>query len=37
VVPRSEQRAELGSDLYWGGVVYARHASVDPGVITRAC
>jgi len=31
VVPRSEQRSELGSDLYWGGVLYPRHASVDPG------
>ena len=30
VVPRSEQRSELGSDAYFGGVVYERHASVDP-------
>jgi len=30
VVPRAEQRSELGSDAYWGGVVYARHCSVDP-------
>ncbi|HKM64110.1 MAG TPA: FAD-binding oxidoreductase [Acidisphaera sp.] len=30
VVPRSEQRSELGSDAYFGGVVYARHASIDP-------
>ena len=30
VVPRAEQRAELGSDAYWGGVVYRQHASVDP-------
>ena len=31
VVPRAEQRAELGTDAYFGGVVYTRHASVDPG------
>lgn len=30
VVPRSEQRSELGSDANFGGVVYARHASIDP-------
>lgn len=30
VVPRSEQRSELGSDAYFGGVVYEAHASVDP-------
>ncbi|CAH1667502.1 Oxidoreductase [Hyphomicrobiales bacterium] len=30
VVPRSEQRTEIGSDLYHGGVVYEHHASVDP-------
>lgn len=30
VVTRAEQRAELGTDAYWGGVVYPRHASVDP-------
>ena len=30
IVPRAEQRRELGSDAYWGGVVYTRHASVDP-------
>ncbi|GIK97309.1 MAG: oxidoreductase [Alphaproteobacteria bacterium] len=30
VVPRAEQRRELGSDAYFGGVVYPRHASVDP-------
>ena len=28
--PRAEQRAELGTDAYWGGVVYEQHASVDP-------
>jgi glycine/D-amino acid oxidase-like deaminating enzyme len=31
VVPRSEQRNELGTDAYYGGVVYTRHASIDPG------
>jgi glycine/D-amino acid oxidase-like deaminating enzyme len=31
MVPRAEQRGELGSDTYFGGVVYERHASVDPG------
>ncbi len=30
VVPRAEQRRELGTDAYWGGVVYGQHASVDP-------
>ncbi|MFO1328161.1 MAG: FAD-binding oxidoreductase [Rubrivivax sp.] len=30
VVPRAEQRQELGSDAYFGGVVYEQHASVDP-------
>ncbi|HMA15209.1 MAG TPA: FAD-dependent oxidoreductase, partial [Kiloniellaceae bacterium] len=30
VVPRAEQRRELGTDLYFGGVVYEKHASVDP-------
>ena len=30
VVPRAEQRAELGTDAYWGGVIYRQHASVDP-------
>ena len=41
VVPRSEQRAELDTDAYWGGVVYLRHASIDParyhqGLLERA-
>jgi len=31
MVPRDEQRAELGSDGYHGGVVFPRHAAVDPG------
>lgn len=30
VVPRAEQRGEIGTDAYWGGVVYERHASLDP-------
>ena len=30
VVPRAEQHQELGTDAYWGGVVYQQHASVDP-------
>lgn len=29
-VPRADQRAELGSDMYHGGVVYPDHAAVDP-------
>lgn len=28
MVPRAEQRAELGTDAYFGGIVYTRHASV---------
>jgi len=30
LVPRAQQRQELGSDLYWGGVVYQQHCSVHP-------
>jgi glycine/D-amino acid oxidase-like deaminating enzyme len=30
MVPRSEQHRELGTDAYHGGVVYPRHASLDP-------
>ena len=30
IVERAAQRAELGTDAYWGGVVYKQHASVDP-------
>jgi len=29
-VARADQRAELGSDLYHGGVVFPNHAAVDP-------
>lgn len=41
VVPRSEQRSELGTDAYFGGVVLEAHASVDParyhaGLLGRA-
>jgi len=41
LVPRSEQLRELGTDVYFGGVVYRRHASVDParfhqGLLDRA-
>ncbi len=31
VVPRAEQRRELGTDAYFGGVIYPRHGSLDPG------
>ena len=31
MVPRSEQHSEIGTDLYHGGVVYPRHASLHPG------
>lgn len=31
IVPRAEQHAELGTDAYHGGVVFSRHASLDPG------
>lgn len=41
VVLRSEQHQELGTDVYWGGVVYEEHCSVDPaayhqGLLDRA-
>ncbi len=41
VVPRTEQRSELGTDAYWGGVVYTQHCSVHParyhqGLLERA-
>jgi glycine/D-amino acid oxidase-like deaminating enzyme len=41
VVPRAEQKGEIDSDAYFGGVVYARHASIDParyhqGLLARA-
>jgi glycine/D-amino acid oxidase-like deaminating enzyme len=31
VVPRAEQHRELGTDAYFGGVVFKHHAAVDPG------
>jgi glycine/D-amino acid oxidase-like deaminating enzyme len=30
MVPRAEQRSEIGTDVYWGGAVYARHAVIHP-------
>jgi glycine/D-amino acid oxidase-like deaminating enzyme len=41
VVPRGEQKNELGSDVYHGGVVLRSHASLDParyhqGILTLA-
>ena len=30
IVPKSEQHTELGTDMYYGGVVFPRHASVHP-------
>ncbi len=30
MVPRVQQREELGTDLYWGGAVYTQHCSVHP-------
>jgi glycine/D-amino acid oxidase-like deaminating enzyme len=35
MVPRSEQRRELGSDSYFGGVVFPRHASLNPALYHR--
>ena len=31
IVPRDEQRREIGTDAYYGGVVYPKHAALDPG------
>jgi len=30
-VPRDKQHSELGTDAYYGGIVFPRHASIDPG------
>lgn len=30
-VSRDKQRSELGTDAYYGGVVFPRHSSIDPG------
>lgn len=40
LVPRGEQRRELGTDVYWGGAVYEAHCSVHParyhqGLLTK--
>lgn len=35
VVPRAEQRRELGTDAYFGGVIYTRHASLHPAKYHR--
>lgn len=34
-VPRSEQRSQLGTDSYFGGVVFSAHCSVHPGKFHR--
>ncbi len=34
-VPRQDQRSELGSDCYYGGVVFSRHASLHPAKYHR--
>lgn len=34
-VSRSDQRQELGSDVYHGGVVFSRHASINPAKYHR--
>lgn len=31
MVPRDKQHSELGTDAYHGGIVFPRHASLDPG------
>jgi len=31
MVPRDKQHSELGTDAYYGGVVFPKHASLDPG------
>ncbi|MEM1265712.1 MAG: FAD-binding oxidoreductase [Pseudomonadota bacterium] len=31
VLPKADQRTELGTDLYHGGVLFPRHAALDPG------
>lgn len=35
LVPRTEQHSEIGSDLYFGGIVYPNFASVDPARLHR--
>ena len=36
LVPRSKQRAELGSDIYHGGAIFNSHASLDPALYHSA-
>jgi glycine/D-amino acid oxidase-like deaminating enzyme len=31
LIPRAEQHKEIGTDAYYGGVVYPAHGSLDPG------
>ena len=35
IVSKQDQRKELGTDLYNGGVIFPRHASVDPAKYHR--
>lgn len=35
LVPREEQARAIGTDAYFGGIVYRRHASVDPARLHR--
>jgi glycine/D-amino acid oxidase-like deaminating enzyme len=35
LIPRAEQHSELGSDRYFGGIVYPKCASVDPAALHR--
>lgn len=35
IITRAEQRSELGTDAYFGGVVFPRHASVNPAKFHR--
>ncbi|NVK36133.1 MAG: FAD-binding oxidoreductase [Rhodobacteraceae bacterium] len=35
-VPRSEQLSELGSDSYFGGLIYPKHSSVHPAKLLRS-
>lgn len=37
LIPREQQHEELGTDAYHGGIVYPRHASVDPGRYHAGC
>ncbi|MEP5728219.1 MAG: FAD-binding oxidoreductase [Sulfitobacter sp.] len=32
MVPRTEQHHELGTEAYFGGIVYPHHASINPGL-----